>query len=70
MKEKKNLPKQCKFRLVDDVTKHNMGLITRLRNSGKLSSSWYFNCAVYGKTEEGIRYKFDIFDDIDKRLKS
>jgi len=29
---KKNLPKKETVRLVDPVTKHNMGLITRLRN--------------------------------------
>ncbi|CAG2213514.1 unnamed protein product [Mytilus edulis] len=69
MREKKNMPKQCTFRLVDDVTKSNMELITRLRDSDQLDSAWYFNCAVYGKTEAGRRLKFDIFDDIAKRLK-
>ncbi|VDI46843.1 Hypothetical predicted protein [Mytilus galloprovincialis] len=69
MREKKNMPKQCTFRLVDDVTKSNMELITRLRDSDQLDSAWYFNCAVYGKTEVARRLKFDIFDDIAKRLK-
>ncbi|CAC5422009.1 unnamed protein product [Mytilus coruscus] len=64
------MPKQCTFRLVDHVTKSNMELITRLRDSDsdQLNSAWYFNCAVYWKTEAGRRLKFDIFDDIDKRL--
>jgi hypothetical protein len=50
MRAKKNLPKKETVRLVDDVTKHNMGLITRLRNCKELESAWYFNCSVYGKT--------------------
>ena len=32
MRAKKNLSKKETKRLVDDATKHNMGLITRLRN--------------------------------------
>jgi hypothetical protein len=50
--------------MVDDATKHNMGLITRLRNCKELESAWYFNCSVYGKTLDEKRIKFDIFDDI------
>ncbi|CAC5382884.1 unnamed protein product [Mytilus coruscus] len=69
MREKINMPKQYTFRLVDDVTNCHMELITRLLDSGQLDSAWYFNFAVYGKTEAGRRLKFDIYDDIDKRLK-
>jgi hypothetical protein len=36
MRAKKNLPKKETVRLVDDVTKHNMRLITRLRNCKEL----------------------------------
>jgi hypothetical protein len=66
---KKNLPKiQENVRLVDHVTKHNMGLITRLRNCKELESPWYFNCSVYGKTFDEKRIKFDIFDDINNKI--
>ena len=41
MRAKKNLPKKETVRLVDDATKHNMGLITRLRNCKELESAWY-----------------------------
>ena len=44
MRAKKNLPKKQTERMVDDATKHNMGLITRLRNCKELESAWYFNC--------------------------
>ena len=49
MKAKKNLPKKETVRLVD-VTKHNMGLITRLRNCKEFEVAWYFNSYVHGKT--------------------
>ena len=68
MRQKKNLTPNTKFRLVDDVTKHNMGLITQLRNTEKFESVWYFNCAVYAKTEAGTKFRFDISDDINKKL--
>ena len=65
---KKNLPKNENVRLVDHVTKHNMGLITRMRNCKELESAWYFNCSVYGKTFDEKRIKFDIFDDINNKI--
>ena len=71
MKEKKKLPKEPegRLKLVDDVTRHNMGLITRLWKCDKIESAWYYNCAVYAKTKSGRRMKFDIFDDISKKIK-
>ena len=57
MRAKKNLPKKETVRLVDDVTKHNMGLKTRLRNCKELESAWYFNCSLYGKTFDDINNK-------------
>ena len=55
MKEKKNLSHECIFKLVDDVTKHNMDLISKLRKNSNIEGSWYYNCAVYGKTDAGKR---------------
>ena len=71
MKEKKKLPKEPEgtLHLVDDVSRHNMGLITRLLKSENIESAWYFNCAVYAKTKSGKRMKFDIFDDLRKKIK-
>ena len=68
MVKKKSLPKKG-INLVDDVTKYNMGLITRLRECKDLDSVWYFNCSVYGKTVAGTKVKFNIFDDINQKLK-
>ena len=67
MRVKKNLPKEG-LRLVDDISKQNMALITRLRSSQHFESVWYFNCAVHAKTLAGSRYKFDINDDIEKKI--
>jgi hypothetical protein len=47
MRAKKNLPKKETVRLVDDVTKHNMGLIVRLRNCKELESALYINTKHY-----------------------
>ena len=70
MKEKKNLPKEPEgcLKLVDDVTRHNMGLISRLWKHDKVEGAWYYNCSVYAKTKAGKRMKFDIFDDLSKKL--
>lgn len=70
MKEKKKLPKEPEgsLKLVDDVTRHNMGLITRLWKNDKVESAWYYNCSVYAKTKAGKRMKFDIFDDLKTKL--
>ena len=56
--------KAAGYRLVDDVTKLNTGLIGRLMKHARIDSAWYFNGAVYGKTTEGRRHKFDIYCNI------
>ena len=68
MREKKNLPKTSVTKLVDDVTQHNMGLITSLSDSKKFEGVWYFNGSVYGKTKSGKRLGFNLFDDIEEKL--
>ena len=56
--------KAARHRLVDDVTKLNTGLIGRLMKHARIDSAWYFNGAVYGKTTEERRHKFDIYCNI------
>ena len=68
MRAKENLPKKENVRLVEDVTKDNMGLITRLRNCKEFESAWYFNCSLYGKAFDEKRITFDIFDDIKNKI--
>lgn len=52
-------------KLVDDVTKLNTGLISRLLRHEHIESAWYFNGAVYGRTTSGRRLKFDVYCNID-----
>lgn len=53
------------YRLVDDVTRQNTTLISKLYDHPLIESAWYFNGSVYGKTTAGKRLKFDILEDID-----
>ncbi len=56
--------KNAGFRLVDDVTKPNQGLINRLLLHPDINSAWYFNGSVYGQTVADERVKFDIYDNV------
>ena len=59
--------KAAKHQLVDDVTKLNTSLITRLYEHSKIESAWFFNGYIYGKThKDGKRYRFELYDDIDE----
>ena len=52
-------------RLVDDVTKLNTTLISKLNDHAQIDSAWYFNGAIFGKTNSGKRLRFEMYDDID-----
>lgn len=56
--------KEQGHKLVDDVTKRNTELISRLLKHEQIDSAWFFNGFIYGKTTEGKRYRFDLFSDI------
>ena len=64
MKHRKTM-KEHGHKLVDDVTKKNTELISRLLAHEKIDSAWFFNGFIYGKTSEGKRYRFDLYTDID-----
>lgn len=57
--------KEAGFRLVDDVTRLNTGLINRLTLHPEIQSAWFFNGSVFGQTTRNERVKFDIFDNIE-----
>ena len=67
MRVRKDLKDNVRF--TDDVTQANMDLIQRPRDTEMFDSVWYFNCGVYGRTEDDLHLKFGIFDDIQTRLK-
>ncbi|KAK3084898.1 hypothetical protein FSP39_020985 [Pinctada imbricata] len=67
MKRKELRNKEVK--VVDDVTSNNMSLITRLTNHNDIAQAYYFNGHVYGKlASDGRKLRFDIFDDISKKV--
>ncbi|KAH3720504.1 hypothetical protein DPMN_056872 [Dreissena polymorpha] len=66
---RKRTPMKAKgFRLVDDVTQRNQGLISRLFLHPDIKSAWFFNGSVFGQTNSEERIKFDIFDNIDNTI--
>ena len=63
MRKRKEV-KRDGYRLSDDVTQLNSGLINRLLKSEAIISAWFFNGSVYGETSRNERVKFDIHDPI------
>jgi hypothetical protein len=48
------------MKFVDDVTQRNMELTKRLERSQCFDQVWYFNCGIYGRTENGLQTKFQM----------
>jgi hypothetical protein len=71
MKKRSDVKRNGKgLKLVDDVTKKNSELITTLLNHEHIDSAWYFNGSVFAKLKgNDRRVKFDIFDDIDNKIR-
>ncbi|KAH3753389.1 hypothetical protein DPMN_188025 [Dreissena polymorpha] len=66
---RKRTPMKAKgFKLVDDVTKRNQGLISRLLLHPDIKSACFFNGSVFGQTNSEERIKFDIFDNVDNAI--
>lgn len=65
---KKNLLKQHDHKFVGDVTKKNTEPISRLLNMKKIEPVWFFNGFIFGKTTEGIRYRFDMYSSINAEI--
>ena len=66
MKGRKSM-KEAGYRLADDVTVLNSGLISRLLRHPEVENAWFFNGSVYGQTKKG-RIKFQIYDNIDSTI--
>jgi hypothetical protein len=49
---------------------HNYILhVNRLHLHDKITSAWFFNGHVFGTDEKGGRYKFDIYDNINEKIR-
>lgn len=68
MRKKKDLKNYVKFH--DDITQRNLGLLTRISQRQAIDNAWFYNCSVYGKLKDSKqRIKFDLFDNIDDKIK-
>ncbi|KAH3720418.1 hypothetical protein DPMN_063317 [Dreissena polymorpha] len=66
---KKRTPMITKvYKLVDDVTKRNQGLISRLLLHPDIKNAWFFQGSVFGQTNAEERIKFDTFDNINDTI--
>lgn len=57
------------WKVTDDVTKANVDLIIELTKDPRIKSAWFFNGSIYGQYGTK-RVKFDIFDNIERKLKN
>ncbi|XP_023931848.1 uncharacterized protein PF11_0207-like [Lingula anatina] len=57
------------FIMFDHITQKNAELIKILKGKEAVHSAWYFNARIFAIRNDGRRYTFDIFDDIDTKLK-
>jgi hypothetical protein len=40
-----------------------------VKNTEKFENVWFYNCNVYAKPEGKSRIRYDLFDNIDEKLK-
>lgn len=69
MKQRSEIKRKAKnaFRLSDDVTKINSGLINNLAKNNQISPAWYLNGHVHGLVG-GVKVTSDINDDVEAKI--
>ena len=68
-RRKKDISEILHVKIGDDITKQNQGLLNRLHLHDKITSAWFFNGHVFGTDEKGGRYKIDIYDNINEKIR-
>ncbi|CAC5378278.1 unnamed protein product [Mytilus coruscus] len=68
MRQRGGLKNDIRFH--DDITQRNLELMARLKNSEQFENVWFFNCNVFAKQQNGSIIIFDLFDDIEQKLKN
>lgn len=58
------------FFMVDHITQQNAMLIQKLKEHELVHSAWYFNSKVFAIDKNDRCYTFDIFDDINKKIRA
>lgn len=69
LKNRKALQQMLDIKIGDDITHKNQVLLGRLNRHENITSAWYFNGHIYGTDMEGDRHRFDIFDNINQKLR-
>jgi hypothetical protein len=70
MRKRSAVKQTGKGKLVDDVTKPNIELISALTEYEEVETAWYFNGSVFAKmNNNACKVKFDITDDLSVKIK-
>ena len=69
MRKRKEIVEKMEIRVADDITQMNQGLLNRLHLHEDITSAWFYNGHIYGTDLNGDRHRFDIYDNINHRLK-
>lgn len=69
LKNRKALQEKLDIKIGDDITHKNHELLGRLNRHENITSAWYFNGHIYGTDMDGDRHRFDIFDNINQKLR-
>ncbi|KAK6181951.1 hypothetical protein SNE40_009727 [Patella caerulea] len=52
----------------DDITKKNLTLMNRAKDTDICEKAWYFNGQIYAKAVNKVKVKIDLYDDIQHKL--
>jgi hypothetical protein len=69
LRRKKDIGEMLHVKIGDGITKQNQGLLNRLHLHDEITSAWFFNGNVFGTDEKGGRYKFNIYDNINEKIR-
>ena len=69
LKNRKALQEKLDIKIGDDITHKNHELLGRLNRHENITSAWYFNGHIYRTDMDGDRHRFDIFDNINQKLR-
>lgn len=67
LRQRKNLKET--FTLIDHLTPMNIELLQKLQSHPKIEYAWYFNTRIFAYDCRGKKWRFDVCDDIDAKLR-
>lgn len=70
MRSKRNIREKSNDMLFDDLTKANISLINRLGEHPEIETAWSFIGRIHAKDKYDKPLAFDIFNDINDRLRA